>query len=185
VAKWRDRVEPTEFGRALFGLGLYYNAGKIAVEVWPGPGLATGAKLVDMGYPKGALYRRLKWEGEKHETTADVGWVTDERGRHDLVTALQDAVLLKRVIVRDQEILDEMRSFARNARGRYEARSGAHDDQVIAMGIACFCMAHDPVAEMLGEDRPMDGPLVVTQMVGKPFKGGHGPKWRATHAGLR
>lgn len=180
VAKWYGRIEPLEFGKALYGLGLYYKTAKIAVEVWPGPGSGTGAKLVELGYPKTRLYRRLQWDGEKHVENAEVGWVTDSRSRHDLISALQDAVSRKRILVRDLHALDEMRNFVRNEKGRFEARSGCHDDQVVALGIACFCMVHDPVAEMLGEDKqPRDVSIVsLVRLPGQKREASYGPRWR-------
>lgn len=164
VAKLCGKFEPTEFGRALYGLGLFYNTAKIAVEVWPGPGGTTQAELLRSDYPKDRLYRRLNLKGEKYAETNDFGWVTDERGRHDVVTALQDAILHKRIILRDQEALDELRSFVRNERGRWEARSGSHDDHVIALGIACFCMVHDPVSELLGRE------AITSKIIGSVVK---------------
>lgn len=186
VAVYRGRVEPFEFARALYGLGLYFNTAKIAVEVWPGPGSAVGPKLVEMKYPMHRLYRRLIWDGEKHDSSNEVGWVTDARGRSDLITALQDAVLHNRVIVRDDVALDEMRNFVRNERGRFEARSECHDDHVIALGIACFCMVHDPVAEMAGESA-LDNPSTYSaQLVkGRQDKTFRGPGFRRLMAGRR
>lgn len=177
VAKFKDRIEVLEFGRKLYGLGLFYNTAKIAVEVWPGPGLATGAELSKMGYPVEALYHRLKWDGEKHTTRPEVGWVTDERGRYDLITSLQGAISHRRILIRDKEALDETRAFQRNIRGRYEARSGAHDDHVIALGIACFCMTHDPVQDMVAGAESAGRAL--GSAVGVSPERHHGKLWRA------
>jgi hypothetical protein len=176
VAKYKAKIDPTEFGAALVGIGLYYNTAKIAVEVWPGPGIATGAELVRREYPTDCLYRRMVWDGEKHTPKAEIGWVTDERGRNDLVTAAQNAIFHRRMIMRDQEMLDEHRSFIRNERGRFEARSGSHDDHVIVFGIAAFCMAHDPVSELL--DGKRGGTSVVGSVVRLPEPVQHGKLWR-------
>lgn len=182
VAKFKDRIEPMEFARVLYGIGFFYNTAKIAVEVWPGPGLATGAELLRLDYPIEALYRRMTWDGEKRITKADIGWVTDERARYDLITSLQNAITHKRILIRDQECLDEIRSFVRNERGRYEARSGCHDDHVIALGIACFCMTHDPIEDMI------QGAKGASRSVGSvvpPLNGHaqHGKLWRARQNG--
>lgn len=179
VAKFKQKIDVMDFGKKLYGLGLYYNTAKIAVEVWPGPGLATGKQLVALGYPKDALYRRIKWDGDKHVSDDEIGWVTDERGRYDLVTSLQNAVAHKRILVRDQESLDEMRSFVRNERGRYEARSGCHDDHVIALGIACFCMTTDPLEEVM----PGRGSRNIGSAVRKEDNKPHGKLWRARMGG--
>ncbi len=167
VAKWHGRIEPSAFGKALYGLGLYYNNARVSIEVWPGPGLGSASKLVELGYPKDKLYRRVTWDGEQHKTSTDIGFVTDERGRYDLINALQEAIRHKRLIIRDRLALDECKNFVRNERGRFEARSGCHDDHVIALGIACFCMVHDPLVDTVAEKRA-DGPVQVVRLIGLP-----------------
>ncbi len=155
VATWKGKIDATDFGNVLYGLGLYYKSARIAVESWPGPGIATVGQLRTLGYPLDLLYRRRVWDGEAHKTSDQIGYTTDERGRLDLVTALQNAVSHSRIIVRDREALDEMRSFVRNERGRYEARSGSHDDFVIALGIAAFCNIHEPVTDTARGPAPL------------------------------
>lgn len=181
VAKWYGRLDPMEFGKVLYGLGLYYNKAKIAVEVWPGPGIATGSKLVEMQYPN--LYRHLKWDGEKHADTTEIGWVTDQRSRFEMLATLQDVVRRKAGILRDQDILDEMFNFIRHENGRMSARESCHDDQVVVCAMAYQCMTHDPVAEILDEDRQnVNAPVVTTSLVrAMPSGRKAGPMWRKAH----
>lgn len=183
AALWAGRVEPVEFGRILYGLGLHYNTAKIAVEVWPGPGIATGAKLVDMGYKN--LFRRVAWDGEKRADTSDIGWVTDQRSRYDMLATLQDAIKNKWTVLRSREMLDELYNFIRRGDGRAEARAGMHDDCVIAAAGALHCMKFDPVAEMAGDDRG-ESPIISQSLVRSRGKaaGARGPLWKNRFAAL-
>jgi hypothetical protein len=185
VAEWHGQVDPLEFGKVLYGLGLYYNKGKIAVEAWPGPGGSTVKKLVELKYP--SIYKHLAWDGERHVDTSEYGWITDTRSRYDMIATLQEAIRKKDVLVRSADFLDEMENFIRKESGKSEAREGCHDDRVIVLAGALHCMKFDPVAEMAGDDRDNeDSPLVVTRLVGRSSTGvKHGPAWRQTHAGMR
>src|SRR3990167_6477056 len=151
VALWYGHIDPTAFGKTLYGLGMYYNWAKVAVEVRPGPGIATVGKLVDMKYPK--LYRRMAWDGQTHKESEEVGWVTDEQGRHEMISAGKEIIRTKKAIIRSRVMLDELYNFIRTERGREEARSECHDDCVIVFCGAMLVMEFDPIGE-LAEDRP-------------------------------
>lgn len=143
VALWWGKIDPTAFGKTVYGLGMYYNWAKVAVEVRPGPGIATVGKLVDLGYPH--LYRHLKWDGEKHVQTEEIGWVTDAVSRGDMIAAGKDAIRNKTTLIRSRLMLDEMLNFIRHVNGKEEARADCHDDLVITFCGAMKCMSFDPV----------------------------------------
>lgn len=151
VALWYGKADPTAWGKTLYGLGMHYNWANLAVEVRPGPGIATVGKLVEMGYPK--LYRRMVWDGQSHKESEEIGWVTDEASRQEMIAAGKERIRAKSAIIRSRVMLDELYNFIRTERGREEARSECHDDCVIVFCGAMRVMEFDPVGD-LAEDRP-------------------------------
>lgn len=180
VAKWHGRCDPLEFGRILYGLGLYFNGAKLAVETWPGPGVATGSKLTEMGYPN--LYRRWMKDGKEHREGDDVGFVTDQTTRAEAIALLMDVIRRKNIAIRDRGILDEFYNFIRHDNGRISARAGCHDDMVMACAIGIYCMTYDPVAEIRGDDRA-PAAILVSNLTSLPGKKNYGRAWRASHGG--
>ena len=161
VALLWAKLDPSSLGQALYGLGMFYNWAKVAVEVFPGPGIATVNKLLDLRYP--SLYRRHVWKLDKYEPTEDLGWWTDERSRQDMLSAGKNAIRTKDVLLRSREVLDQFYNFVRHEGGREEARSGTHDDCVMMVCGALRCMEFDPVGELLDEStRPRERMIHVT-----------------------
>ena len=154
VALWYGKIDPTAFGQQLYGLGMYYNWAKVAVEVFPGPGIATVGKMIDLNYPGDKMYRRMKWDGEKHVEVEEVGWVTDERTRPDMISAGQVAIRVKNTVLRSRIVMDQLYNFIRHESGKIEARHGTHDDCAIMFCGAMRVFDFDPVGES-PEDRPM------------------------------
>ncbi len=167
VALWYGKADPTLFGKIIYGLGMYFNWAKVAVEVRPGPGIATVGKLVELDYPH--LYHHLKWDGAKHVETEEIGWVTDVVSRGDMIASGKDSIRNKTTIVRARLVLDEMLNFIRHPNGKEEARSECHDDLVIMHCGAMKCMSFDPVDGIVDgyKDR---GKVVVTGGVRLPGK---------------
>lgn len=166
VAKWYGHVDALEYGKHLFGLGTYYNNAIIAVEVWPGPGIATGSKLQEMHYPN--LYKRKVWDGMKRVEKEEVGWTTDQSHRNEAIAALQLHIKMGKMTIRDQATLDEMLSFIRNGKtGKAEAQSGCHDDLVVCAFIASYIFEFEPGHDRLGADAP-EAPILAQRLVRLP-----------------
>lgn len=177
VAEWHGKVDSLEFGKILYGLGLYYNTAIIAVEVWPGPGISTGQKLVEMKYPN--LYKNTEWDGEANVKTGEVGWVTNKRTRWDMLATLKESVREKGFILRSQEALDEFENFIRHENGKEAAREGCFDDRVITAAGALHCMKFMPYSEQYGQRNLAAAPLVVTSLVrGNRSETRRGKHWR-------
>lgn len=169
VARWHGKIDPMDYASVLFGLGCFYNFGLLAVEVWPGPGIATGSKLQEMQYPN--LYKRLEWDGTERVDKEQIGWATNEPTRQDMIATLQYYIRTKRLCLRDPKTIDEHQTFIRNSNriGRYEARHGAHDDLVICAGMAAYILEHVPLRDYGQASKP----LVATSLLpgrGVPLK---------------
>uniref|UniRef100_A0A6M3IMY0 Putative terminase n=1 Tax=viral metagenome TaxID=1070528 RepID=A0A6M3IMY0_9ZZZZ len=63
------------------------------------------------------------------------GWVSNAMSKIQLVTMLKDVVDSLAFHTRDSRLISELRTF-RRVDGKYRAKSGTHDDMVIALGLA-------------------------------------------------
>lgn len=125
VADLHGRASVFRFADALYALGMRFNAAVIAQERnHPGP--AVLARLEEKRYPK--LFT--------HEGKAEPGFVMDSYWRPRVVDALDEAVSSAPETFVDAEEVGEMMAFIINERGKAEASPGAHDDRVMARGIA-------------------------------------------------
>jgi hypothetical protein len=162
VARFYGRLDPVEYGRKLYGLGLYYGGALIAVEAWPGPGIATNSKLEEMRYPH--LY---KMRDDADET----GWRMDRMSREDGIAALQDAVYRKKIQLRDMLTIDELYSFIRHpGSGKMRARESCHDDLVICAMIGAYILEHRTESMTLTR-RPWDQAVTVQYMMPDILRG--------------
>ncbi len=178
VGKWHGKLDPVQLGDIVYTIGEYYNWAEIAVEVWPGPGIATGRRLDQLEYPN--LYRHMEFDGKgNHKLKAETGWQTNERTRYEMISTLQDVVRRGTVIIRDRDTLDEMYNFIRHPDGKPRGRSGCFDDQVMDLAIAVHCMKFNPIQELYGETDNEDKAMVVSSIT-KPntFANRFGPRWR-------
>lgn len=80
-------------------------------------------------YPYEPLYR---------DGGHDAGFLTQESSRADILSRLSAVLSDNAQWLLSERLLLECRNFVRNARGRYEARAGEHDDCVMAMAIAVW-----------------------------------------------
>jgi phage terminase large subunit len=95
-------------------------------------------RLQKLGYPN--LYIR-----EKHDTYLEgykraYGFSTNSATRKPLIDNLVEVMSIELGIntINDRKTLEEMLTFVRNEQGRPEAEEGAHDDHILALGIAHY-----------------------------------------------
>jgi hypothetical protein len=129
--KWPEEV----YARKLGALGRYYNAAVLAVEANNhGHSVLNTLRNVDH-YPR--LYEHVGYDADPG-AKGKLGWQTTAKTRPILLDMLRDeAVEGKAMEINDSNFLRECSSFNLSLDGRkYEASSGAHDDRVMACGIA-------------------------------------------------
>lgn len=136
VASYRYKLDPDEFARELKWMGLAYNKALVACEK-NGEGRATVLKLYkDLKYPR-IFYHTTQenWNGGVANT---YGWVTSTRTRPTMLAQLGELVRSSALRIYDSRTVDEMKTFVR-VEGAPVARaaSGAWDDMVMALAIAC------------------------------------------------
>ena len=133
VATYRSSgIDEDEFTRVLYCLGRYYNDALIGVET----NLSTYPvrELERLRYPR--QYVRESVDNYTHEPLRSFGFRTDQKTRPLLISTLVSYVREHPEDVADRETIGEMLTFVRNDSFRAEAEAGAHDDLVMALGIA-------------------------------------------------
>jgi len=107
----------------LVELGKEYNSALLAVER-NNHGAGVLAHLERTGYEP--IYEEKGWNG----------WNTTAVTRPTMLETLLAVMMEKPELFRSARLWNECRTFVRTANGRPEAAPGAHDDCVMAMGIA-------------------------------------------------
>jgi hypothetical protein len=107
----------------LVSLGKEYNSALLAVER-NNHGAGVLAHLERMNYPH--IYEEKGWNG----------WNTTALTRPAMIETLVAVMMEAAGMFRSARLWNECRTFVRTANGRPQAASGAHDDCVMAMGIA-------------------------------------------------
>jgi len=134
VAEWRSRsINVMELAEYAAALGYYYQRAQIAVEV-NGIGVATNMKLSAMGYPNIYVWRYRDEVSTRF--SKKIGWETNFRTKKWLISFAVNEVMHDNVIIRSEELLDEMRQYVHLGNERYGAASDGYDDRVMAFLIA-------------------------------------------------
>jgi len=112
----------------------------LAVET-TGPGLSTFNLLAERGVAN--LFMMPTFDSVKGQAATSKGWKTTQASRNQLVTGIRE--WLETASGRCAPVtVKELTTFVRNKVGKPEAKSGAHDDEVMALGIALQCDVLSP-----------------------------------------
>lgn len=134
VAVLRHQFDEDLYAEQMYCLGLYYNTALIAIET--NYSTYPIKELQRMKYPK--LFVRKKEDTYTGKMLESYGVRTDKNTRPAMIAELVKVMRGASDRVVDYDTLNEMLTFVRNERGRAEAESGAHDDCVMALGIAYY-----------------------------------------------
>ncbi len=110
-----------------------YETPWIAIETI-GPGLSTFDLCVEV-WEVPNLFMMPKFDQTKETVSWKKGWRTDSVSRNRLISTIREWLLAGEGWC-DQRLAREFTTFIKNKTGRGEAKEGAHDDEVIAFGIA-------------------------------------------------
>jgi hypothetical protein len=147
VAELNQKMLPNEFATAICHLGLMYNGALMVVEN-NAVGLAVIEHIKLAAYPnlfyskKGAKAGdRLGDPGNAAEGSMASDYIhgvmTLGPNRPFMLSKLEELIRLQAVIFRSHRFLNEMETFIWN-NGRPEARSGRHDDLIMAAALCVF-----------------------------------------------
>lgn len=148
VAAFHGRPEPHIFEAELVKAGWLYAGKDSPALVAPesnNHGQAVVALLREHRYPR--IYSAQVWDQRTQQHTTRLGWATTPKSRPQLVSALQEAVRTGSLGIRDAAAVGEMFRFVDSGNGKPEADAGAHDDRVIAHGIAAVLLSRTGAAK--------------------------------------
>ena len=137
---FRARIESPQFGYELNKLGLFIKkkTGEyplLAVE--RNIGQATIAKLIDLDYPHGRLYKQKTFDRIAQKEEERIGWTTTSANRRKMLDDLAMDIRRKNIKIYDEDIFKEMLTFVINERtGEPRPESGSFSDLIMAMAIA-------------------------------------------------
>jgi len=139
VAEFRARIDPDLAIDQIEGLCLHFHCVLNGVEA-NAYGLAFARALEDRGTIP-IFERENPSRVEPGKMTKQLGWLTDEKTRNMIFTELRMMVREDRCRIRSMVTLKECRTLTikineTSRKERIEARSGCHDDGVLAKGIS-------------------------------------------------
>lgn len=129
-----DKIESSQFGHELYNIAKYIE-GK--THIWPtigverNTGQATIYVLTNMNYTD--MFRMRIFDRTGVTESEKIGWLTTESTRKKMLDDLALLVRQGAVRIYDKQIVDQMKSFIVNKRGRPQAESNKHDDLVFAL----------------------------------------------------
>lgn len=142
AALWySNTTEEEPFADEMAALGYYYNTALLYPEVNSiGRSVMKRLKRVWM-YPRVGLEE--KWD-EPGLKPGKYGYMMNDDLKDELVRKLRYFIKERYLAIADGKTLSEMTTFEQVGEKSYEAASGAHDDCVIAAGLACMAVHQTP-----------------------------------------
>lgn len=132
VARHSSRVDTDLAAYEGVGLSRAYGDCLIVPEV-NGPGLHVVKKMIELG---GNVFRRNITNTTTNTVDRHLGWMTDGITRKTIIDSLTVKVRENELDIPDKEVVQQMKDFVTNAKGKPEAMAGKKDDAVMAAAIA-------------------------------------------------
>ncbi len=141
VASYYSQVDEVELAKVLCAIDKWYSSFKkpnsdysnwIGIETI-GPGLSTFDFCVEWGVEN--LFMMPNYDSATGSTNYTKGFRTNGSSRKKLVSAVAEWLIERRGWC-DIRCCREMTAFVYSKTGKPQAKSGAHDDEVMALGIA-------------------------------------------------
>jgi hypothetical protein len=158
AAEWQGKVDTDQLAEVAFLIAVVYNGALLAVETTGGWGLNTARRCLQLiagwkGNPSSQprTYTRRGLAKLSERFTDMIGFDTQQASRAMALGALEEHVREGSLQVHGLRTLAEMSAFAWRERAggimdyrRPEARSGEHDDLVMALAIAVYIASRQP-----------------------------------------
>ena len=167
-AQVRDRnIDPTEYAEVLALVGKWYNTALIMPEVGGDAGGYGTLHQLKKVYPRIARWKR--WDDYRvNVQTNALGFEVTTSTRPILLAVLMGEIRrgagmadhvggkddVPRLEVYSSDLLSELSTFSLNAGGIFGAPRGAHDDLVVALGLALLALDDLPPPPAAGADAP-------------------------------
>lgn len=161
VAEFHARLEPPEFAEQAILLGKYYNQAMLMPES-TGTGSALIFALKDK-YPRLGMWERLNTRGKGH--SKNLGWDQNKKSQQIMRGEMTSAVYERSVEINSEHLIREMSTYVyKDDLDSMEAAPGAHDDLVIAFGLALMALNQMPDDKLGVSFAPDDGPIVSNSL---------------------
>ena len=134
VALHHSRLDVGILAEELLAASKWYGGAFVVPEV-NNSGLALVKYLLDMGV---SVYQRRRVNDSTGMVEKSFGWSTDKVTRKTVIDHLAAEIIERNVDIPSIGVLDEMKVFVVNDRGKPEAAPGHHDDHVLAAAIALY-----------------------------------------------
>lgn len=125
-------------------LSRWYGRCIAAVEINNGIGMLK--ELRDLGVP---LYRMASWDKVKQQSVSQLGWETNKDTRPMIIDELASRIREQNIDIACPHLANQLQTFIIDSKGRAEAQSGCHDDDVLSAAIGTFCL--EAATEMMEE----------------------------------
>lgn len=143
VARYNGYIPAYELGRLSTRLAKRYNNALLVWERNSGYGEAFYKAVEFAGY--GNVYIEYHHDSRSMPLAERVGWLTTATTRGTIIGALQKAVLEDGLLVLSAASVDSLGDVVLDRRGRIEAGAGAHDEDMIVLGLACHLLETYPL----------------------------------------
>ena len=138
VAEWKGWIDPVMFAGKLATMAKWYNEGLVVPET-KHPGFTTLNELKQVYWN---IYRWQYFDKFRKHESEKLGWDTNISTKPLLCNYTASCLTADILVIRSEELIDEMFSFVRNTTNSAEADYNCHDDLVMAYMIGVFCLAH-------------------------------------------
>ncbi len=138
-----NHVKPNQLGLTATEIGKHYNNALIVIE-----SNNHGHAVIDAIRHKYAnLYRREAMDKTTREKTYTIGWNETGLTKPLLVDTLEEAIRDETILIHSEDAIKEMKVFVQTdepGKLGYGAEGSAHDDRVIALGLAVMGIRDTP-----------------------------------------
>ena len=148
VAMLRHQFDEDIYSNQMYCLGKYFNDALVGVE--SNYSTYPVKRLEMLGYTN--MYVREREDTYTHKLVQSYGFKTTKLTRPSLIAGLVEIVRETPELIVDEDTLLEMLTFVRNEKGRPEAQNGAHDDCIMALGIA-YAISNQQTEEAETEEK--------------------------------
>jgi len=150
VATLHGMWDADTYASLLAQAGAFYNGALLAIEVTGvGEAVQNRARRIYHNF-----YHRLQIDKETRFPGSRIGWYTSTATRPEIVEIVGEHIRDRAVHIHDERIIGELLSFhaVPGYRGA-DAKPGAHDDFVFALGIWLATSGYTALGEVRGYDR--------------------------------
>lgn len=162
VASMKAHMPIEDLGPFVEWLGYWYHTALVGVE-------RNNAGLVPLQYLQAVKYPRLYRmdsiaQQKRGDRTPRYGWHTNKTTKPKMVIDMTKALRDENIILSDERILAEARTFLADGKGGYGASPGNHDDIIIAAMIGlqlCEDVGDYPIVW----SNPDPGPTTIGELI--------------------